>query len=384
VSVHSSVQYAAHAVTAPHPPRPGPEGFERLARRYARLLEVLPAAVVVLDSDGMVQESNSAAEALLGQPLNGEPWCAVIERAFDPRLDDGHEVSLRDGRLVSISIVPLGEEPGQVVLLKDLTETRQLQERLGHQKRLAAMGEMAATLAHQIRTPLASALLYMSHLARPALDPALRARIAGRIQERLHHLERVIADILVFARGGSFEVTPLTAAELLGAVCESLAPQWQACDATIEIRDHTAGAWLLGSREALASALVNLATNARQARPQGLRLELAARRGPDETIVIAVRDNGPGVPPELRDRIFEPFFTTRASGTGLGLAVVRAIAEAHRGSVRLDPDTGAGSCFALSLPLYAADDAPAETVATEATPDPRLATRDSRLKKALP
>ncbi len=323
---------------------------ERLVNRHSELLKALPAAVVILDGDGTVQECNPAAETLLGEPLRGVPWRELIARAFAPRLHDGHEISLRDGRLVRIAISPLGGEPGQILLLTDLTETRRLQERLGRHKRLAAMGEMAAAVAHQIRTPLASALLFISHLARPALDEHTRTQVAAKIHERLRHLEQLVNDMLVFARGGSFEVEPVPVAQLLAAVQATLEPQLKVQDAILTVADGAGEALVLGNREALLSALLNIAANALQARPAGLRLELQARRA-GQAVEILLRDNGPGIPRELHERIFEPFFTTRANGTGLGLAVVQAIAQAHRGAAWLESGA-AGSTFGLRLPLY--------------------------------
>jgi len=135
---------------------------ERLAGRLSLLLDVLPGGVVVLDGEGVIRENNPAAEALLGEPLLSIAWSEVISRAFAPRCDDGHEVSLVDGRRVNISTCPLGAEPGQILLITDVTEMRMLQDRLSQQQRLASMGETAASLAHQIRTPLSSAMLYAS------------------------------------------------------------------------------------------------------------------------------------------------------------------------------------------------------------------------------
>ena len=129
---------------------------ERLANRLATLLQALPGGVIALDRNGVVQEYNQAALTLLGEPLSGVAWSQVIARAFAPRNDDGHDVSLADGRRVNIATCPIENEPGQILLITEVTELRQLQDRVNQQQRLVAMGEMAASLAHQIRTPLAS------------------------------------------------------------------------------------------------------------------------------------------------------------------------------------------------------------------------------------
>ena len=148
---------------------------ERLANRLSTLLQALPGGVVALDGNGIVQEHNQAAIDLLGEPLAGISWAQVIERAFAPRSDDGHDVSLADGRRVNISTCPMINEPGQILLLTDVTEMRALQDRLNQQQRLVAMGEMAASLAHQIRTPLASAMLYGSQLKSHKLEENKRS-----------------------------------------------------------------------------------------------------------------------------------------------------------------------------------------------------------------
>ncbi len=131
---------------------------ERLANRLQNLLDLLPGGIIVIDSQGIVSEANPAARELLGQPLVGELWRQVIARCFAPREDDGHEISLKDGRRLSISTRSLDAEPGQLVLLNDLTETRLLQDQLARHERLSSLGRMVASLAHQIRTPLSAAL----------------------------------------------------------------------------------------------------------------------------------------------------------------------------------------------------------------------------------
>ncbi|MDR9424713.1 MAG: PAS domain-containing protein, partial [Marinobacter sp.] len=156
------------------------EEKEQLADQLSTLLKALPAGVVVLDKHGAVSQCNPAAVALLGEPLDGERWVDVIRRCFAPRRDDGHEVSLKDGRRVSIEIRTMENQPGQLILLTDLTETRQLQSQLAHAQRLSAMGKMVASLAHQIRTPLSAAILYGGHLSQPDLEEEMRQRCADR------------------------------------------------------------------------------------------------------------------------------------------------------------------------------------------------------------
>ena len=223
-------------------------------------------------------------------------------------------------------------------------ESRQRQERL------AAMGEMAARLAHQLRTPLATALLYAAQLGEPALPAPERARFAQKTVDRLHHLERLIDDMLQFVRGVNAQCEPVAAADLLREAYQTMQPQALARGLLMEICDESAGCVLRADRLALGGALLSLAENAVQASVAGGCIRLGASVANAE-LILCVSDNGVGIAPEVEARLFEPFFTTRSGGSGLGLAIVHAVAEAHGGSVGVRSTPGAGSEFALRLPL---------------------------------
>jgi len=323
---------------------------ERIANRLQRLIEVLPGGLLVLDGEGRITECNPAAVTLLCEPLLGEAWQDVVERAFSPESAGGSELTLCNGRRVSISVRGLDPEPGQIVLLLDVTDQHALQETLNRHRRLSAMGEMVASLAHQVRTPLSSALLYASQLSAPQLDASSRTRFTDRIVGRLRHLERMVNDMLQFARGGSFEKQDFAVQDLLDDLLKTLEPQLQSCGGAIEIHNRAPGACLRGSREALQSAILNLATNALQACTAAPRLRLEVRRAGPALVELLLGDNGPGIPEEVREKVFTPFFTTRADGTGLGLPVVRAIVLAHDGDLWMRSTPGQGTTFGLRIP----------------------------------
>ncbi|WP_425287475.1 sensor histidine kinase [Pseudomonas panipatensis] len=324
---------------------------ERLANRLQSLLDLLPGGVIVIDGQGVVREANPAALGMLGQPLVGMLWRQVIARCFAPRKDDGHEISLRDGRRLSIATRSLNGEPGQLVLLNDLTETRRLQDQLARHERLSALGRMVASLAHQIRTPLSAAMLYASHLSEQALPLEQQQRFATRLKERLHELENQVRDMLVFARGELPLPDRLAPAELfagLRAAAEShvsgLQLRWQ-CDAR-------AGE-LLCNRDTLIGSVLNLLQNAIQASGREVRLKVHLyARG--DSLRLSVSDNGPGMDATTLARLGEPFFTTKTTGTGLGLAVVKAVVKAHRGELLLRSRPARGTCVTLILPLIVA------------------------------
>lgn len=324
---------------------------ERLANRLSALLTALPGGIVVLDENGHVQEYNPVAADLLGTPLQAVSWQEVINRAFAPRIDDGHDVSLRDGRRVNISTCPLGTEPGQILLITDVTEVRKLQDRLTQNQRLAAMGEMAASLAHQIRTPLSSAILYSSNLKRQQLTEQERQHSGEKIISRLRHLEHVVNDMLLYARGASPGGDEFTIDELLGELVVALDSQLQTTSINFKVINDNDDVELIGNRQMILSALINLVVNAIQAMQGKGCIEVKAACRDGDILQVIVKDNGIGFSPEARSHAFEPFFTTRNEGTGLGLAVVAAIVSAHDGDISLESEEGKGSTFNLQLPI---------------------------------
>ncbi|AVB15650.1 MULTISPECIES: sensor histidine kinase [Pseudomonas syringae group] len=324
---------------------------ERLANRLQNLLDLLPGGVIVIDGMGVVREANPAAIDLLGQPLLGMLWRHVISRCFAPREDDGHEVSLKDGRRLSIATRSLDAEPGQLVLLNDLTETRRLQEQLARHERLSSLGRMVASLAHQIRTPLSAAMIYASHLTEQELPVETQQRFAARLKDRLHELEHQVRDMLVFARGELPLTDRLTPVALFQALQNAAATHVQGVPVRWQC-DSIEGE-LLCNRDTLVGSLLNLIENAVQASAGRTLLKVHVySRG--NVLRVCFSDNGSGMDKAALARIGEPFFTTKTTGTGLGLAVVTAVSRAHQGGVHYLSRVGRGTCAIVSLPLIPA------------------------------
>lgn len=338
---------------------------ERLAQRLQQILDVLPGAVVIVDGQGLVKEANPAATALLGRPLIGALWREVIVQCFVSRADDGHEVSLQNGRRVSIALQALPNEPGQLIMLTDMTDTRRLQAELAQHERLSALGKMTAALAHQIRTPLSAAMLYANHLTDNSLNPALQQRFAGRLQERLHELERQVRDMLLFARGPLPREQRSSIAQLWQAWQDAAEPhvqehqvRWQ-CD--VANPEQSA---VLCNQDVLLGALLNLVHNSAQSAPQPVAIKIHAYVR-ENRLRLVVTDNGEGMNAELLAHAQESFFSRKSNGTGLGLMVVRAVAEAHQGRFILRSKLGRGTSALVELPLLS-DFAAPQTKATAA------------------
>ncbi|WP_420935283.1 sensor histidine kinase [Alteromonas sp. A081] len=320
------------------------------ASRLEHLLQVMPAGVIVLDGKGIVRQANEQAKALLGEPLEEEIWRRIITRSFKPRADDGHEVSLVDGRRVKLSITPLENEPGQLIVITDLTETRELQARVSHMQRLSSLGKMVASLAHQIRTPLSAAVLYASNLTRKNLPENASQQFAHKLSDRLKELESQVNDMLLFAKSGEQQVvSQITLPELFESI-ESNAYAMTSQEQQILIfKGFDSTASITGNLTALQGALLNLIHNASQVTPKGFEIVVEAKLD-DDSLVIEVTDSGSGVPSNIKSKIFEPFFTTKTHGTGLGLAVVKSVIHAHDGMLDVSDAENGGACFSVSLP----------------------------------
>lgn len=222
---------------------------------------------------------------------------------------------------------------------------------LARRERLSALGEMSAQVAHQLRTPLATALLYTGHLARPQVKDADRIRFAEKTLGRLRYLERLIQDMLLFVKGAQATGETFLVAPLLDELMQTLEPHATTGGVSLSIEPWHGSAVLRGDRQAVAGALINLMENALQACTAGGRVSLAVTGEGSPFAAFHVEDDGAGIPEAARERLFEPFFTTRGEGSGLGLAIVRQVADAHGGWVEWAPRETGGSRFTLYLPF---------------------------------
>lgn len=316
------------------------------------LLAGLPVGVVIIDGLGVVTFSNSEAQRLLEQSLVGELWRNIIASAFTPRKDDGHEVSLFNGKRVKLSISSSYEGPGQIILLTDLTETRKIQERSSHLRRLSSLGKMVASVAHQVRTPLAAATLYAANLKNPALSSSARLTFVDRLLGRLKDLENQVNDMLLFAKSDQQVVSVVDLQQLLEDIRSGCDVQLASHQVEFQLFMPKEPVYLLGNPIALNGAIQNLVTNSLQALPRGGQLSICLEAVDEDKLDIHVKDNGPGIEYNKLEQIFEPFFTTKSQGTGLGLAVVKTVIQSHKGTITVTSDIGKGTCFTISLPRY--------------------------------
>lgn len=332
---------------------------QNLFQRFSHLISVLPTAVLVIDNKGLITLANQQAKSLLGEPLVNVSWRQIIAQVFSPKADDGHEVSMRNGKRVKIDISPLVEEKGQLIVITDLTETRELQSRVSHMQRLSSLGKMVASLAHQVRTPLASALLYAENLKSMAFDQTMVNGFSEKLCLRLKELESQVNDMLLFAKSSDNQIIEtLHTKDLIETCVAQVESQFQRANITLEAKCIN-DASIVGNKTALLGALGNLLMNALQAltnssneHPKLVQISAQTQtlQGQD-FIRFRVSDNGKGLSEKLVKKLFEPFFTTKSQGTGLGLAVVQTVAKSHKGSVNCGNNQAGGAFFDLNVPL---------------------------------
>ena len=326
------------------------EEKQKITSRYHKILTMLPTAVIVIDGKGIVTESNTSAMELLGMNVDHQRWVDVIQSHFAPKDDDGCEVSLANGKRVSITTKPLSHEPGQIVVMYDLTQTRKLQEQLAIDKQLKEMGKLIASLAHQIRTPLATALLYCDHLIDASLSEAQHKQFAEKIKSRLANIEEQISDMLSCAKGNDLHYRLVSVDEIVRAIQTVTTEKLTANHAVFYVKNEVVEAYCRCHLTSLVGAFSNLINNAIEARESGLVLRLHIERSVNDMLSMTLSDNGPGISREILNKITEPFFTTHEKGTGLGLAIVKNTIQGHHGSMRIESTPGEGTTFIIDIP----------------------------------
>ncbi|MDR2892695.1 MAG: hypothetical protein LBV80_06390 [Deltaproteobacteria bacterium] len=231
-------------------------------------------------------------------------------------------------------------------------EVRRLQEEVRRNERLTALGNLAAGVAHEIRNPLSSIKGLATFLANrlPAGGPEEEA--ARTMTQEVNRLNRVVSELLDFARPSGFVLTEADLNEVVRRTLRLAEADIKAKEVSLEFQPDADLSSVCVSAERLSQALLNLVLNAVQAVAPGGRLEISLEGLPaEDAFRIAVRDNGPGMNQEVLASIFTPYFTTKPTGTGLGLAIVHQIAEGHGGRVEVSSEVGQGSVFSIIIPM---------------------------------
>jgi PAS domain S-box-containing protein len=338
--------------------------YGREKARADLVLASVPTGVIGVDAQGTVRLWNPAAASILGleerRALNHDVRGLGLPRAVQEALGQALEgvqasaadVTLGEGaasRRLETAAVPYRDETGlllgAVALVGDVTERARLEEELRTRERLAALGEMSAGIAHEVRNPLGVMDGFAGLLARKLTEPA-ESELLGGIRREIEALNAIVTTFSRFARSPMLHRRRVDLRALLG----ELLPYY--ANRGVEITLDLNGVRTLSADpDEIRTVFANLLRNAVEAQPGGGVVTVEASHDPERGVdLVRVRDRGPGIPPETASRIFNPFFTTKAEGTGMGLALVHRIMTAHGGSVRLVAQEGPGTTFEIELP----------------------------------
>jgi two-component system sensor histidine kinase HydH len=317
------------------------------------ILRNMADGLVSVGRDGRIASGNAEAARILGvdeSSLTGKDpgamlpeaaaaLAAVLEGKRD-RVEDELSLERADGRMpVGLAISPLGDAQGggpagAVLLLRDLTELRRLERRFREAEKLAAVGQMAATVAHEIRNPLSSLKGFAQLFEGKFPAGSREAGYAGLMVQEVERLNRTISDLLFFSRPMELQKKPVDLGVLIRETTRLLAPDIEGAGQTIDL-EGVGDLSIAADDDQLRRVLLNVMINAHQAAGRGGRIVVTTANDGEGEIVLNVTDSGPGISEEDARRAFEPFFTTREKGSGLGLAIVRKIIELHGGTASI-------------------------------------------------
>jgi two-component system sensor histidine kinase HydH len=334
------------------------------------LVEHMPMGLVAVDSDERVMVLNETAEKLLGRSSAdtiGKPSSEILPPACQdmlrglgqarPIVEKEFDGAVGEGRLVPLEVVAAvlrddeGSIIGRIALFRDLSELQRLRKEVERNQRLAAVGRLAAVVAHEIRNPLSSLKGFATYFRQRYGEVPDDVKVADIMIQEVDRLNRVITELLEYSRPLSLNRTKTDLAGLLRNTLGTI--EGQARDKGILIRTDLPS----GIPEAavdpdrMTRVFLNLFLNALAAMDRGGVLSVGIARQDEHTLRVSVIDTGTGVRKEDLGRVFDPYFTTKPSGTGLGLAIAHRIIEAHRGEIRLDSEPGKGAIFTILLPI---------------------------------
>ena len=349
---------------------------EEIQNYLNTILASLPCGVLVLDEDHRVVLSNPMASKLLDEP-DAMPMCldrsgrvlkaGIIRSHFEGCTDESlREIEIpylsRGGlRFLVTSGTPLkdssGRPSGKVHIIRDITEVKALQEQSKRGERLAAMGEMAVELAHEIRNPLGGIELFASLLEKELPAGEESGRWAANIRIGSRSLNNIVSNMLQFARPLSPDFSEVDLHQAIEEILGFTDLLTRQREVQVEMRLNAAWPMICCDPELIKQMLLNLILNAMQAMPSRGSLTIATRnieRLPDGVrcrgLELTIRDTGVGIPAENLSRIFDPFYTTNKRGTGLGLAVVHQIIDRHSGFISVQSEESKGTTFTIAFP----------------------------------
>lgn len=357
--------------------------IRRLQRYTEKLLTTMSDGLLSVDRQGYVAAINPAASRMLGvsaEQCEGVPVAAVLTRApgvlsyvrdllQNPHLEKQQEIHINGQAELQVVLAGssvLTDSSGKpleiIVNLHDITQLKKLEARIRQTERLAALGTLAAGMAHEIRNPLSAIKTFVQLLPRKLEKPGFLDKFQHTVPRELERINRLIGDLLVLAREPKYQFAVTEVKLLLRQSLELLEEELNVRNIVCQTSFCAAPLNAWGDADQLSKAFLNLVRNAIQAMPSGGHLLVAAQWEKGNPLadkfpspangwaLIQFQDTGSGIPAEDMQQIFNPFFTTKDTGTGLGLAITHKVITEHGGHIEASSQVGVGTCFTIYLP----------------------------------
>lgn len=334
------------------------------------LVEHMPVGIVAVDSDERVMVFNDTAEKLLGRTSTeviGKPSSEILPPAcMDMLRELGKErpivekelvCAVGQGRTVPLEVIAAvlrddeGALIGRIALVRDLSELQHLRSEVERSQRLAAVGSLAAGVAHEIRNPLSSLKGFATYFRQRYGGVPDDVKIADIMIQEVDRLNRVISELLEFSRPMELKRTKKDLAGLVRHTLGTIEGQLRDKGITIKADMSPGLPEAAIDPDRMTQVFLNLFLNAMAAMDREGILSVGVARQDGRTLRVSVSDTGTGIRKEDLGRVFDPYFTTKSSGTGLGLAIVHRIVEAHGGEIRLESEPGKGTTFTILIPI---------------------------------
>jgi two-component system sensor histidine kinase HydH len=345
--------------------------LDRMKTYTENVVESMADGLISIDREGKIVTLNRQAGEILGsgrERLEGMKITSVLGEGIGRILGSMEGQALvrdremdihtdKSGRIpLSLSVAPLkdetGQEMGSVLLIKDMREIRDLQEKVHRSERLASLGRLAAGVAHEIRNPLSSIKGFAQYFVKRFSGHDEEQGYASVMVKEVDRLNRVITDLLDFAGPKEPRREPQSLETIAEQAVKLLTPDLEARKVEV-VREYEPDLPAVSvDRDRISQVFINLLLNALESMEAGGEIRIGLRRcGPPPAVEASIADTGAGIPEGDLEKVFEPFFSGKKKGTGLGLAIVHQIIESHRGDIRVESRPGEGTVFRIRLPL---------------------------------
>jgi len=316
--------------------------------RLSTLLHSLPSGVILVENH-IVIDFNPAALGFISSLAVGNQWNIPPGWKHSNSIRADEYLTRLDGQECILQVQEIKSGLRSVLQIQDITSTITSRIEKERSDRLAAMGKMTAGIAHQLRTPLSTALLYASHLSDATLEEGQKRLFAERLKAQLMNLEKLAGNMLMFIRQRPHQAASVPVNAILEEVC--LTVQVLCDERQIQLIQHfdIDGVIVNVEKQSIVAALVAILENAMQVTQSGQCIEIRAA-SINGRLEITIDDQGPGIAPDMMETLFEPFSTSRITGTGLGLSIARSAIDSHRGEILVSNREGGGARFTILLP----------------------------------